>query len=728
MSHQTDSSSFSGLAPWVAAAAVTFVVAGTVDWGRALWASTDPGSLGPATSWLVFAALWLVGGVLWGLVTAGGLWAATGTASGIPLVDRLADRLQRWWDQRGTEEDARRVATLVAGAAALVAFGAASLGWTTHLIEERNLAWLIAVTALTGQLVVAVALFGAALALRRLLEAVLVGLRRRGRLNWLHLPAVAGVVGVGGVVALFAALVVGSEVYRAVEGPGLTLVVIAILAHPVVGGLVARRIGNPPWLRRSLWAAPVVALVVAATVSQHSDARRILVLHADAAHFAFNQIHRHVDVDRLFDRGACPDVGPEGRPVDGTPFEEFAEECLDPAYDRPTAREQVPDYERPEFDERPSFVFVTWDSVRIDRLGHMDHDRNTTPNLDAFAAGGVVFERAFTQDSGTGPSFWSLTAGKTPFQVSLKHAEQFPPPIDLEDEQMLGELFAEAGYRTEAIMCGTLFDREIWGIEAGFGRFDNVCGSDRTEVAPVVTEQAVEAFEELEGGDDPFFLWVHYFDPHHPYTSHPEIGYGEDKLDRYDEELTYTDDHFGQFMEVVDRARDGDRPLYVVFGADHGENFGEHGPAPHARNLYRNVTHVPMIVDGPGIEPGRVEPPVAFNDVYPTVLELAGIEVPAESTMVSQVPVLFGAEADQGRMVFQENSFSRPRRHTRAVVYDRYQYIKDLTTHSHELYDYVDDPLQRNNLVGTGLDEEQIMRQALIRFLHTTEIPEELKD
>ena len=182
-------------------------------------------------------------------------------------------------------------------------------------------------------------------------------------------------------------------------------------------------------------------------------------------------------------------------------------------------------------------------------------------------------------------------------------------------------------------------------------------------------------------------------------------------------------------LDALDEvAKDYDRPLFTIFSADHGENFDEHGSDPHARNLYRIVTQVPKLVHGPGIEPGRIDPPVALNDVYPTVLDLAGIDIPQASTMVSQVPVYYGAEPDEDRMVFQENSYSRPRRHTRAVVWRRYHYIMDLTTNSNELYDYVDDPIERNNLIGTGLIEERIMRQALVRFLQTSTIPEGLED
>lgn len=716
------------MADWFLAALLVFAAAGTADWAIALWDSTGVGSTGIGAGWIVFVALWITAGGLWALISGALLWGATGTASANPIIEWLRRRLQIYWEERKTEADAARLATAMAALVCVPAFFFASITVTAHLIAEHNVAWLIALAALAVQIGIACATCIAGMTMRRGLAAVFGALRRRGWLPWLNTPVFA-------VAAVLAAIVVGlygltshSDLYMAVEGPALTLVVAAVVLHSVLAYAVTSRINPPFVVRHALWTAPVVALVVAGAVSQQADARRLLVLHGETAHFAFNGLQRHADLDRFFDRSDCPPLGSDGLPADGTTNEEYEQQCMNPAYDRPTSRTEVPAYDRPHFDNRPAFVLITWDSVRIDRLGYMGHERDTTPNLDAFANEGLVFDRAFTADSGTGPSFWSMMAGKTPFQVNLEHAHRFPPPIE-EDEVMLGEVLEEAGYRNQAVLCGTLFDRDYWGIRWGFERFENVCGSERQRVAPTVTEQGIEALRELADQDEPFFLWVHYFDPHKPYTNHPDIGYGDDTLERYDEELTYTDEYFQKFLDVVDDIEaEIDRPLFTIVSADHGENFGEHGSAPHARNLYRNVTHVPKIARGPGIAHRRIDAPVALNDVYPTILDLADVDIPDGTTMVSQMPVYFGAEPDEDRMVFQENSWSRPRRHTRAVVYGRYHYIMDLTTNSNELYDYVDDPLERNNLIGTGLIEERIMRQALVRFLQTSTIPEGMED
>ncbi len=718
----------SAFGPWFRSALLISVLIGTVDWALAISSSTGVGALGAGAGWVVIVSIWILLGSLWAILTGASMWAATGAASTAPIIDSLVAAYQKWWSERHDQPDATRLANTLATGAGLAAFGAGSVAATASIIEGRNVPWLIAAAALIAQVGLATAVLIAALALRRLLRAAFAALKRRELLPWLNTPVVLAAAALLATLAAVTAPVLNSELYFAVEGPALTLAAVAIIAHPLACYLLAGRLPLPKFAGLAIYAAPLLALLLLGSVSQHPEARRLVVLHGEAANFAFHTIHRHLDLDRFFHQSDCPPLGPDGRPVDGSTNEEYIARCMDPAYDRPTARQEVPEYDRPSFDQTPSFVFITWDSVRVDRLGFMGHHRDTTPNLDAFAERSLVFDRAFAADSGTGPSFWSLMAGKTPFQVNLVHGNRFPPPIS-DDEPMLGELLRDGGYRVEAVMCGSVFDRRDWGIRRGFASFVNVCGRELQEIAPMVTEQATSSVRRLAGRDEPFFLWVHYYDPHIPYNSHPDIGYGDSRIDRYDEELTYTDRHFAELIDVIDElSQDYDRPLFTIMSADHGENFNEHGTDPHARNLYRIVTQVPKIVHGPHIEPRRIDAPVALNDVYPTVLDLAGLTIPEETTMVSQVPVYFGADPDHSRMIFQENSYSRPRRHTRAVIYDRYHYIMDLTTNSDEFYDYVDDPLQQHNLIGTGLIEEQIMRQALARFLQTSTIPEGLED
>jgi arylsulfatase A-like enzyme len=265
-------------------------------------------------------------------------------------------------------------------------------------------------------------------------------------------------------------------------------------------------------------------------------------------------------------------------------------------------------------------------------------------------------------------------------------------------------------------MCGG-----VSRLKAGFKKAVNTCKGTKKPAAQRTVDQALAELKRLQA-NQPFFLWVHLFDPHDPYMHYETRSFGGKRIDMYDEGIAYADEHFGRLYEALQQVP-GDRPMFLAFGADHGENFGEHGKAPHAKTLYREVTNVPLMIVGPGVVPRHVQAPVALNDLYPTLIELARAAVPEGCTMESQVPVMFGKEPDAGRLVFQENSFSSPLKHMRAVVSGQYRYMMDLTNDVSEMYDYLADPKERTNLVGTGLAEEQRLHDALREFLTTSEFP-----
>jgi arylsulfatase A-like enzyme len=374
----------------------------------------------------------------------------------------------------------------------------------------------------------------------------------------------------------------------------------------------------------------------------------------------------------------------------------------------------------------PDLLLITMDATRADHMGFLGHGRPTTPDLDAPVGDAAVFGRAHSQDSGTAPSLWSLMAGKTPFQTRLTRADRFPPALD-EGERTLAESLKNAGYRTEAVLCGSMFEAANWNLNRGFDAYANVCkGHGKVLLAPHVLAEAIPAVERLRAGRDPFLLWVHFLDPHMPYHDHGDPDFGSRPIDRYDEEIRYAQRHVAQLIAAA-RGVPSKKPLYVVLTADHGENFGDHGPSHHARTLYREVTHVPLVIWGPRVEPRRIDAPVAVGDVHPTLLQLAGQPVRPEVTMESLVPLLLGGAADPNRAVFMENSFSRPRRHVKAVVMGRHQLIYDVTHDATELYDLIADPAERHNLAGTGLPEERALRERMGAFLKTTEVPLELR-
>lgn len=710
------------------ATVAAFALAATVEWGLAVVSMGDISVAKAAVGWTLFVSLWALSGALVAVAGGTALEAAFGQTAEYNLGRRLVRGIRTLHTDRGTPEDHRRLARWLGALVGLLLFAALSIAWIAHLVANRNGPVLIAIASFVGQLGLAGGAALAARMLRRGIALVLLKFRDqvgtpRGLSTFWTLVAF-GVVGAGGLLFLLARY---WDVVQAIDGVALLLVAGALLASPVATfALLSRRV-RP---NAVAWAIPFIALGVFWASAHDSLARALLHRHGHTTSHLYSTIAKTSDLDG--DGAASFPIALDCAPLDPS-VHPNAKEVPDNGIDENCdGRDDIPSLEqpeRPEFEReerpRPNLVLVTLDATRADHLGYMGYDRPTTPNLDRFAFQSVVFERAFSQDSGTAPSFWSLFTGKTPFQVGLEKAHKFPPQI-AESERLLAEVLSEEGYHTEALPCGGMFENERWDIRRGFEQWRSACEKQNEKPAPEVTKRALSTLKRLRDRQ-PFFLWIHYYDPHHPYDDHSLHDFGDEEIDRYDEELRFTDHHLEPLLQAF-RDYDADRPLFVAIGADHGENFGEHGTDPHARTLYKEVTHIPFLLWGSPLQPRRVRAPVALNDLYPTFLELARIDIPEQTTMVSQVPVLFGGKPDSNRLVFQENSYSRPRHHRKGIVGSRYHYIKDQTADTEELYDYEKDPEEQVNLIAEKTEVAERMRRTLRRFLQTTTIPEGLQD
>ncbi len=672
---------------------------------------------------LVFAS-WALASVVIGILALVGLRITVGSARLEQLTQKLPALISKLAQERRGAAVLGLVRQCLALGVGAVTFLAGSVATFSHLITHRHGAILIAVTGVCAQAVLLVFCVGLASALTRFLGSLERRLPEPKRLSLRPLRALAVLLVL--LLGMASVLSVRSwSLVQAVDGLSWLLLGAFLLLGPIA--LFVFRRARPRAFHRWLlpWLLPgSLGLLYAA--AQLPEARWFITQSQTAKYF-YALLLSASDVDR--DASPSFPFAQDCAPFDGerhplaieVPGNQIDENCDDSDEIVALSSARSAPTNLPPGD-RPNLVLITFDATRADHMGFMGYSRKTTPHLDELAERSVIFERAFSQDSGTGPSLWSLMAGKTPFQVKLQEAHRFPPVID-QDEQLLAEILRDAGYRTQAVLCGDVFDARHWNLRRGFQSYRNVCGRRQAHLAPIVTRAAKRALSRLSKRE-PFFLWVHYYDPHGPYTDHPSIGFGDHPMDNYDEELRYTDEHLGELLAAI-RALSDKRPLYLAMSADHGEAFGEHGAAPHARNLYYEVTHVPLLIAGPRVQARRIAAPVAVNDLYPTFLHLARVEVPTPCTMTSQAGVLFG-DAPRRGVIFQENSYSRPRRHTKGAIIARYQLIKDLTTGLDELYNYEDDPRETRNLIGTGLAAEAQLRSALQSFLPSTHVPENL--
>ncbi len=299
----------------------------------------------------------------------------------------------------------------------------------------------------------------------------------------------------------------------------------------------------------------------------------------------------------------------------------------------------------------PNVILVTIDTMRPDHMGCEGYEGARTPNLDAFAASGFHFLRCTTPVPITLPAHTSILTGTTPLYHGVHDNTVYKvAPSNL----TLAEILSESGYDTAGFISGVPLIREFQ-IDQGFAKYDDDLevddlyswspgrGSDgatqmEERKADATTAAAIRWLR--EEAREPFFLWVHYFDPHQSYD--PPPPYGDLFYDRpYDGEIAFVDEQFGRLLAAVDD-EDMSRRTSVVVTGDHGEGLGEHGELTHAMLTYDSTLRVPLIMQLVGEDSGgdRLTDEVQLTDIAPTILDHVGLEVPAVMQGVSLVPRL----------------------------------------------------------------------------------------
>jgi arylsulfatase A-like enzyme/tetratricopeptide (TPR) repeat protein len=308
----------------------------------------------------------------------------------------------------------------------------------------------------------------------------------------------------------------------------------------------------------------------------------------------------------------------------------------------------------------PNVVVITIDTLRADHVGSYGAKNVETPTLDALAARGVRFSQAIAPVPLTLPSHTSILTGRTPAHHGVRNNPEFVVP---ESVPTLAEQFRAGGYETAAFVSGYPLSR-AFGLARGFDVYDDRFRREDGE-APYTerrgdrTVAAVRAWfgrRQQDQSGRPYFLWVHFFDPHRPYD--PPPPFRDRFADRpYDGEIAFVD---AQVRELLALTGDpaGQRTIILV-AADHGEGLGEHGEPTHGLFIYDSTIRVPLIVAGPGVPAGRVvESTVSLVDVTPTLLELA--RRPALANVDGRsLARLFGAAGTQAAAAYAESLFGR---------------------------------------------------------------------
>ena len=279
----------------------------------------------------------------------------------------------------------------------------------------------------------------------------------------------------------------------------------------------------------------------------------------------------------------------------------------------------------------PHVLVVTFDTTRYDRIGPSGDRDARTPTLEALAARGLVFDRAFASAAITLPSHTTIFTGLEPLSHGVHNNGRFTVPQDLET---VAEHLRNAGYDTAAFVSAFVLDAKFH-LDQGFDVYsDETPQQGRSPFDTSVAQRpgvevADEAIDWLarRGSARPFLLWAHFYDPHFPRNLEPPF---DQMLDPYAAEIAYADAQLGRLLAAANEAA-GSRGLFVLFTADHGEGLGEHGEATHAILAYDSTLHVPLILAGPGVPEGaRTDVYARHIDVMPTLLSVAGLRVPSD--------------------------------------------------------------------------------------------------
>jgi arylsulfatase A-like enzyme/MFS family permease len=436
-----------------------------------------------------------------------------------------------------------------------------------------------------------------------------------------------------------------------------------------------------------------------------------------------------------------------------------------------------------------NILLITLDTTRVDHISCYGYGRPTTPNLDNLSQEGILYKNAYATASWTLPSHASIFTGKYP----AKHGAHYDPDfikvakyldehqIDqrfefgdlvqasifplVEENITLAEILSERGYRTAGIIGGYMCS-SIFGLAQGFDYYNEKFFNIEKDIKILLICRAVEPFFSLNdfftrygysAGDriasdlnrsalrwleknyeEPFFLFINYFDPHAPHlplSPHDEYFGKTDKsiivnrnpkwdrsyiraewdlamsvrhgrhqltpeekeilISRYDSEIRYVDYHLGLLFEKLKSLKIFDNTLIIVT-ADHGEAFGEHNFMYHKSSLYEEIIHIPLVIKYPySSRRGLVEKQVSLVDLMPTVLAYLNCPIPSDvdGKVLEDAchPVIAEDYASWWQSV-------KGLRSLRAIYEGKYKYIW-ASDSFHELYDLEKDPREEENLI-----------------------------
>ncbi|MCK4340489.1 MAG: sulfatase [Phycisphaerae bacterium] len=424
----------------------------------------------------------------------------------------------------------------------------------------------------------------------------------------------------------------------------------------------------------------------------------------------------------------------------------------------------------PDQAEYPNLVLITLDTLRADHLGCYGYEIAQTLNLDRFAASAVRFDLATTPSNNTLPSHAAILIGKYPHNFGVpRNGFKVPPEHDT-----LATILKSHGFETAAFISASVLESKM-GLDRGFDVYNQDFDTHEIDQvqrrAPAATRCVVDWLKKRTG--KPFFVWLHYFDPHYPYTPpapydkmfYPEYeGEADGSIEYicsitgvkgvpkrvttsddhrklialYDGEIAFLDAGLGEVFEILDQEQHRARTMVVVV-ADHGESLTEHNYYfDHGEFTYQPSMHVPLLIRppdcDPSLVPAGVKEQVETIDIFPTVLAYLNIPSPGDIDGQDLTPLCRGEPGWNKKLCFGESS--RPWAVEKAqpdqwANLGKAQFVLDypwkliLTPYKKnaELYRLDTDPGELTNLATVNSDVGRRLYQELGRWRKLAQVP-----
>lgn len=386
--------------------------------------------------------------------------------------------------------------------------------------------------------------------------------------------------------------------------------------------------------------------------------------------------------------------------------------------------------------EKLNVVVIVVDTLYARHLGCYNPKLQNSPTIDALAKNGALFTNAFAVSPWTKPSIASIATSRLPSRHGVTGAHHRIPP----DQKMMAELFEERGFQTFGVTSHIYLNKKS-GYGKGFQDYEQVNtarGLHSAVTSDAVSNAAIAwlSRRNMTGTSRPFFMFLHYFDPHFRYVHHPahsltgsysgplkpnmsiaalmkrrqsftpeDIEYLKNL---YREEIAFTDSQIARVLEELRQRSLLDKTL-VVLTADHGEEFMEHGSLTHTWTLFDEVLRIPLIFSLPGvIAPGTYDHPVSQLDILPSLFSFAQPAITEATWEGSSLKsLLLGGKSEiPDRDLFAEVSYSSikdPRKIDPDMISIRsgkFKLIHDRKQNRWSLFDTEEDPAEQKNIAA----------------------------